>query len=63
VRKFFLALFFGALASLLWYPLGFVVFALALIALLFVPGTCPYCGKLVKLGAPACSHCGRFVRG
>ena len=62
MHKFFTALFFGALASLIWFPLGYVVFGISLVALLLVPGTCPYCGKLVKLGRPACSHCGRFVR-
>jgi hypothetical protein len=40
--KFFLALLFGALASLIWFPLALVVFFVALLALIPVRGTCRY---------------------
>jgi len=41
-HAFFLALFFGALASLIWFPLALVVFFVALLALIPVRGTCRY---------------------
>jgi len=54
--------------SLLWKPLGAVVFFAVFAALWLArasdPTTvlyCPYCAKRVKIGARACHHCGRSV--
>lgn len=59
MRKFFLALLVGALPYALWPPLGLAVFFVVLALLLLVPGNCPFCGKMVRLGFNTCSHCGR----
>lgn len=56
------------LASLLWEPLGAVVFIGAFlilhVAVTFDAGLilkCPYCSKRVKARAQSCHHCGRMV--
>lgn len=56
------------LPSLLWPPLGAVVFFGAFAVLVIVGAMnpelvlyCPYCKKRVKAGASACHHCGRAV--
>lgn len=61
------ALVLGTLASMLWRPLGVIVFVAAFIfltvtGLLFgVPVTCPQCRKRIKVGARVCRWCGAPV--
>lgn len=63
-----IAALIAILPSLLWAPLGAVVFFGAFAVLVVVGATnpelvlyCPHCKKRVKAGASACHHCGRVV--
>lgn len=71
IRVFFVAIFIGALASVLlgdlWHPLrylGIPIGFLVWIAVVIDPTTaakCPACHKRVKVGATTCHHCSRSV--
>ena len=61
------SLIFAALLGALWKPLTysfFLILPLSLLGWFFNDDQelkCPYCRKLVKLGATTCHHCGRVV--
>jgi hypothetical protein len=65
---FLVALIPAYLASLLWEPLGAVVFAIVGLAVIGLAASpygavlyCPHCRKRVKAGADRCHHCGQIV--
>jgi hypothetical protein len=59
---FWMAAFVGLFLPIAFIP-AWVVFFLLVTVFSLGKLTCPYCKKRVKLGAKACHHCGREVKG
>lgn len=69
-RSIILAVIGAALVA--WIPVVGEVLAVIVFLIVFGAGLlveseggfrCPYCGKGLRIGASACHHCGRLVRG